>query len=154
MIPPVFVKLEKIPLTLNGKVDRNALPMPDNSRPELDGAFVAPRSHTERRLAEIWAEVLDLDSVGVYDNFFDLGGHSLAATRVVARVYQRFQLEIPLQALFESPTVAEMAAVINEHLKEPLGNEELESILKKIESLSDEDAQRLISEHGRNDPQS
>jgi acyl carrier protein len=150
----VFVKLEKIPLTLNGKVDRNALPMPDNSRPELDGAFVAPRSHTERRLAEIWAEVLDLDSVGVYDNFFDLGGHSLAATRVVARVYQRFQLEIPLQALFESPTVAEMAAVINEHLKEPLGNEELESILKKIESLSDEDAQRLISEHGRNDPQS
>ncbi|MGH7770390.1 MAG: non-ribosomal peptide synthetase, partial [Candidatus Binatia bacterium] len=111
MVPSAFVFLEALPLT-NGKLDRKALPKPDERRPELGQSYAAPRNEVERTLAEMWAEILSVDRVGVNDNFFDLGGHSLAATRVVSQVIKQFQLELPLQSLFQSPTVAEMAAVI------------------------------------------
>ncbi len=81
MVPAVFVLLDALPLMPNGKIDRRALPAPDRSRPELDKAFVAPRTPTEELLAEIWAQLLDIERVGVHDNFFDLGGHSLLATQ-------------------------------------------------------------------------
>ena len=136
-----------------GKINRRALPEPGRRQIQGNGAIVAPRTPVEITLAQIWAEVLFLNEVGIHDTFFSLGGHSLAASQIVSRVLRHFRTQIPLQALFQSPTVAEMTALINEHLKEPLGNEELENILKEIESLSDADAQRLVSEHGRNDPQ-
>ena len=90
--------------------------------------------------------VLEVGPVGIHDNFFDLGGHSLAATRVVSQVIEQFQLEIPLQALFQSPTVAEMASVIVEHQYKKLGKIDLENILNELESLSEEEAKRLVSE--------
>ena len=146
MIPSAFVMLRALPLTPSGKVDRLALPEPGKSRPELETPFVAPKTPVEEELARIWAEVLSLDQVGIHDNFFDLGGHSLAATRVVSQVIKQFQLELPLQSLFQSPTVAEMAAVITQNQAKKAGGQDLNRILSELEALSDEDAQRLLSE--------
>ena len=146
MVPSVFVSLDSLPLTPNGKIDRSALPVPEGTRPELDTPFAAPRTPVEKELSRIWAEVLSLDQVGIYDNFFDLGGHSLAATRVVSQVIKKFQLEIPLRSLFQSPTIAEMAAAITAHQANKLDPEDLNRILAELESLPDRDAQRLLAD--------
>jgi len=112
IVPAVFVLLDTLPLLSNGKIDRQALPAPDRTRPELDKSFVAPRTPTEELLAQIWAQLLDLERVGVDDNFFDLGGHSLLATQAVSRMREAFQVEISLRRLFEVPTVAGLAESI------------------------------------------
>jgi amino acid adenylation domain-containing protein len=149
MVPSAFVYVDALPLTPNGKVDRNALPAPDSARPELDTRFVAPRTTEEKKLAKIWAEVLDLDQVGVHDNFFDLGGHSLTASRVISRVVKTFRLELPIKALFDSPTVAEMTVVITKNMAKKAGDEELARMLSELESLSDEEVQRRLAEEGK-----
>ena len=110
MIPAAFVFLEAIPLTPNGKLDRKALPAPDSLRPDLEAVYTAPRSPTEEMLAGVWSEIFGLSRVGVHDNFFDLGGHSLLATQLAARVRSLFQVEMPVRAIFEAPTVAALAA--------------------------------------------
>ncbi len=112
MVPSAFVVLDALPLTPNGKVDRKALPAPEATRPELEHAFVAPRSPVEAALAALWASVLGADRVGVYDNFFELGGHSLLATQLVSRVRDALGAELPLRELFAAPTVAQQAALI------------------------------------------
>jgi amino acid adenylation domain-containing protein len=109
MVPAAFVELESMPLTPNGKVDRRALPAPDQERPELEEGFVAPRIPTEEILAVIWAEVLRVKQVGIHDNFFELGGHSLLATQVISRLRQAFGIELRLQTLFEAPTLGELS---------------------------------------------
>jgi len=146
MVPSTFVFLEAFPLTPNGKVDRLALPAPEDTRPELDTPFAAPTTPVEEDLARIWAEVLSLDQVGIHDSFFDLGGHSLAATRVVSQVIKQFLVEVPLQSLFQSPTVAEMSAVITENQAKSLDEQDLHRILAELDSLSDEDAQQLLAD--------
>lgn len=95
MIPARFVLLDRLPRNANTKVDRNALPLPDKARPDLDTPFVAPRSELEQQIAAIWAELLDLDEVGVEDNFFELGGDSLMALRMALLIEQRFQQQLP-----------------------------------------------------------
>jgi amino acid adenylation domain-containing protein len=145
MIPSTWMFLEAFPLAPNGKVDRRALPPPSSSRPELNTVFAFPRTPIESRLAQIWSEVLSIDQVGIHDNFFDLGGHSVAATQVVSRVIKKFQLELPVQSLFQSPTVAEMAAVISAHQGTKLDERSLAQILNELESLSEEEARRLLS---------
>jgi amino acid adenylation domain-containing protein len=144
-IPSKFVFLDALPLTPTGKVDREALPDPGDARPDLVTPYAPSSTAIEAELEKIWAEVLSLDRVGIHDNFFDLGGHSLAATRVVSQVIKKFQLEIPLQSLFQSPTVAEMAAVIAEKQAKKLGAGDLERILAELDSLSDAEAQQRLS---------
>ncbi|RKH32449.1 non-ribosomal peptide synthetase, partial [Corallococcus sicarius] len=107
MVPGTVVVLDALPLNANGKVDRKALPEPEV--PQSGSTYLAPRTTTEARLAAIWAEVLRLPQVGVRDSFFELGGHSLLATQVVSRVRAELSVELPLRALFESPTVEGLA---------------------------------------------
>lgn len=115
MVPSAFVLLEALPLTPNGKVDRRALPsLPEGQRPELNVGYVMPRTEMEQAVADIWQDILDIEQVGVYDNFFDLGGHSLLATQLISRYRQAFQVELPLNLVFESPTVADQALAIEQ----------------------------------------
>jgi amino acid adenylation domain-containing protein len=114
MIPSRFVVLESLPLTSNGKVDRRALPAPERVRPDLETAWIAPRDSVEADLASVWTEILGMEAPGVDDGFFDLGGHSLAATQIVARIRDRFGVELPLLAFFESPTIAGLAGRLRE----------------------------------------
>jgi len=146
MIPSAFVCLDSLPVVGIGKVNRQALPDPGESRPNLDTPFSFPRNPVEELLAQIWAQVLALDRVGIHDNFFDLGGHSLTATRVVSQVIKKFQFEMPLQSLFVAPTVAEMAAVIEAHQGKKVGDADLEGMLAELESLSEDEARRLVAE--------
>ena len=141
MIPATFITLDALPLTDTLKVDRKALPKPNGLRPEIAVPYAAPRNSIEAALAKIWAEMLELDQVGVHDNFFDLGGHSLAATRVISRVVLTFPLNLPVKVLFDSPTVAEMAEVIAAHRDNNPRNASLDKILNEVELLSDEEAE-------------
>ncbi len=109
MVPSSIVILASLPLTANGKVDRRALPEPQAGA-YARGEHVAPRTEIERRLCEIWQEVLGVERVGIEDGFFDLGGHSLLATRVVSRVRADLSRELPLRAIFEHPTIAGLVA--------------------------------------------
>jgi len=120
MIPSDFVFLESLPRTPNGKIDRRALRAPGNARPDLDVTYVVPQSDIEKQLVRIWEEILEVRPIGIHDNFLDLGGHSLSATRLVSQVIKSFQLEIPPQSLFQSPTVAKMAAAITEQQERKL----------------------------------
>ncbi|MFP2897315.1 phosphopantetheine-binding protein, partial [Corallococcus sp. 4LFB] len=115
MVPSAVVVLPALPLTTNGKVDRKALPAPDlaGSDPR---EYVAPRTPTEQRLAELWQELLGVKRVGAHDHFFDLGGHSLLATQALSRIRQAFTVELPLRRLFESPTLDAVARLIDEAL--------------------------------------
>ena len=121
MVPNAFLVLEALPVTPNGKVDRAALPAPDTpgSRGE---AYVAPRTPAEERMAGIWAQVLGMERVGGEDNFFELGGHSLLATQLVSRVREAFRTELPLRAVFEAPTLAELAGRVEALVAETRGD--------------------------------
>ena len=112
MLPSAIVRLEVFPLTPNGKLDRKALPAPDGAGCEADGPYVAPRSELERLIADVWREVLGVERVGVRDNFFNLGGHSLLLIRVNNRLREALQMELPVVELFKYPTVSALA----EHL--------------------------------------
>jgi acyl carrier protein len=109
MVPAAIVVLKSLPLSPNGKLDRGALPPPELTDPADREDYVPPRTPVEEMLAGIWAAVLRLDRVGIRDNFFALGGHSLLATQVVSRVRTAIGIELPLRALFEEPTVADLA---------------------------------------------
>ncbi|HYW19649.1 MAG TPA: amino acid adenylation domain-containing protein [Nodularia sp. (in: cyanobacteria)] len=113
MIPSAYVLLDKLPLTPNGKVDRTSLPNPDTSQPEKENDYAEPRSYSEEKLVRIWSEILNIETVGIYDNFFSLGGHSLLATQVISRIRDEFNMAIPLRCLFESPTIAGLGEIID-----------------------------------------
>ena len=113
MIPSAFVLLHSLPLTANGKLDREALPAPNQAALLSQEAFVAPRTPVEEVLATIWREVLEVERVSVHDNFFEAGGHSLLITQIVARIRDAFQVDLPLRILFKSPTIAGIAEAID-----------------------------------------
>jgi amino acid adenylation domain-containing protein len=113
MVPSAYVVLDDFPMTPSGKIDRRALPPPEQTRPELDEDFVAPRNPTERLLAGVWLEVLGIERVGVYDNFFDLGGDSIMSVHVVSRANQA-GLPITTKQLFQHQTISGLAAAVDE----------------------------------------
>ena len=124
MVPAVFVQLREFPLTASGKVDRQALPAPDQSRPMLEEEFVAPRNEIEETIAQIWREVLNVERIGVHDNFFDIGGNSLLAMQILANVRNSYDdVYLPLYSLFETPTIAGLAKQIE------LADQELQEIV-------------------------
>ncbi len=115
MVPAAFVFLPALPLSGNGKVDRRALPAPEAAQGSLDEE-AAPRRPVEELIAGIWSQVLGVEGVGAGDDFFELGGHSLLATQVVSRVRETLRVELPLRQLFDTPTVGELAAAVEESL--------------------------------------
>jgi acyl carrier protein len=142
MVPSAFVTIDCLPLTANGKLDRKALPAPDQSRPELEESFVAPRTAVEETLASIWAAVLKLDKIGIHDNFFELGGHSLLATQLISRIRDTFKLDLPLRSLFEAPTVGDLAKILSAQQARQARETAMEGLLEELEAMSNEDAER------------
>ena len=110
-----------------------ALPAPEAGRPDLEDAFVAPRTAVEQTVADVWSQVLGLEKVGIHDNFFDLGGHSLLATQVVSRLRRALGGHIPLRTLFEAPTVAELALAVVQSQAAATTPDELERMLAEIQ---------------------
>ncbi|MEM7028584.1 MAG: amino acid adenylation domain-containing protein, partial [Chloroflexota bacterium] len=114
MTPTTFVMLERLPLTPNGKINRLALPKPNLERPDLEDVFIAPRTDKEKQLAAIWQSVLQIEQVGLHDNFFDLGGYSLLAVRLFEQIEQVFDIRLPLASLFQAPTVYQLAQCVSQ----------------------------------------
>jgi amino acid adenylation domain-containing protein len=131
MVPSAFVALDALPVTPNGKLDRTALPAPESSRRDTGVEFAAPEGPLEETLARLWSEVLELDRVGIHDDFFEAGGHSLLATQLMARVNDAFGVELALRVLFETSTIATLAVAVEE------------ALLEQIEALPEEEAERL-----------
>ena len=164
MVPVRYVFLEELPVTDNGKVDRRALPDADDDQRKAS-EYQEGRNETERELANIWKAVLGVERVGIHDNFFDLGGHSLLAIQVISRVRNVFSVDLPLRALFDSPTIATFAELTG---SEPVASasadripvrskaagptldsresEDIESLLSGLESLLDETAVELLDQ--------
>jgi acyl carrier protein len=152
MSPAAYVSLTELPRTASGKLDRKSLPTPEINSPEQ--TFVAPQSPSEQTLARIWTDVLKLERVGTRDNFFHLGGHSLLATKVVTRVRAEFGFELSLQQFFANPTIAQLAACIEqnsngkraERITRRLSAEAPEDLLSRLDELSDEEVERLLKQ--------
>jgi amino acid adenylation domain-containing protein len=140
LVPSSFVILQSLPLTPHGKVDRQALPPPGVYDVELGGEYVAPATPLEEDVAGIFGDALGIDDVGIYDDFFALGGHSFLAPRVVSRVNSAFRIELPIRALFDAPTVSGIVAAIVESQAEQLEDDVLSQMLAELETLSDEEA--------------
>ncbi|HYG64433.1 MAG TPA: amino acid adenylation domain-containing protein, partial [Thermoanaerobaculia bacterium] len=142
MVPGRFVFLPELPLTPNGKLDRQALPAPEGGRPGLARPYVAPLTPLERVLVGAWEEALGVDRVGVDDGFFDLGGHSLLATQVISWVQETFEVEVPLRALFERPTVAGLATALTSGASDAATRQRVErtaELLLDVSELSEEE---------------
>jgi len=118
MVPSAFVLLDKLPLNPNGKIDRKALPTPDQTYSEFEQSYVPPSSPIEEMLLAIWREVLNIDQIGIHDNFFELGGHSLLAIQLIVRINRQFQIEFPLYSLFKAPTIAGLSVQLETTLKQ------------------------------------
>lgn len=144
MIPTAFIVLEAMPRTSAGKVDLQSLAQRQCGRLATTAEYLAPRTPVEEEIAAIWAEVLHVERVGVNDNFFELGGHSLLATQMIFRLRDVCEVELPLRALFERPTVAGLAeAIVTGHVAhEP--PDEMSRVLDRLEQMSDEEARRIL----------
>ena len=114
MIPSIFVHLESLPLTPNGKINRRVLPPPDMADISSAATYIAPRSPLEKKLAQIWRQVLKLEQVSIHDNFFDLGGHSLLAVHLFADIKKAFDQDLPLTTIFQAPTIEELATLLHQ----------------------------------------
>ncbi|HET9769234.1 MAG TPA: non-ribosomal peptide synthetase, partial [Thermoanaerobaculia bacterium] len=151
MVPSYFVPMDALPLNANGKVDRGALPPPGQARPDLAEPVAPPCGEVEEALAAIWSSLLGVELVGVDDNFFDLGGHSLLGTQMISRIRDAFHVELPLRRLFESPTIAGLAAALAEMTADATDQAAPQPVAigpsqapVNIDELSDDEVDRLL----------
>jgi acyl carrier protein len=156
MVPSDIVFLAELPLTPNGKLDRRALPSPESMNSPSAEDFVAARNPLEAALVEIWREILRREAIGVHENFFHLGGHSLMATQVISRIGKTLGVELPLRTIFEAPTIAKLAEAVaaaqGEKRTEPTVIRRAARVsnpgelLNRLEGLSDEEVEALLRE--------
>jgi acyl carrier protein len=137
MVPAVFVRVDALPVGLHGKIDRGALPEPGPANTLRDGAFQAPRTQVEERVAGLVQSLLGVQQVSVEDNFFLLGGHSLLGTQLIARICSAFGVELGLRSVFESPTVAQLSTKIEQLL------------IAKLDTMTEEEALLQLQRHGQ-----
>ena len=137
-----WIKFESLGKTEDAKkLDAPAL----YPRPALQSTYAGPRNEIEQTVIDIWQKLLGVEQVGIYDNFFELGGHSLLGVQITSRLRNAFHIELPLRALFEAPTAADLATVIARDLAEKGEPEKMVSMLDELEELSDEEAQQLLA---------
>jgi non-ribosomal peptide synthetase component F len=129
MVPSAIAVLAELPLTPSGKINRRALPAPTGIADEYE----PPATELEEELADLWSKILKVERVGINDNFFNLGGHSLLGTRLIFQLREHFQVELPLRALFEAPTIATLAPVIVQGQLEQIDSEDTADILSAIQ---------------------
>lgn len=146
MMPSAFIVLDKLPLTANGKINYKLLPTPDRTRPEIAKAYVAPRNPIEQILASIFSQILDIERVGIHDDFFELGGHSLLATQVITQVRDTFRIDLPLRAMFESPTIAGLTELLLKHETQPNQAMSIARLRLQIKTMSIEQVRAMINQ--------
>jgi amino acid adenylation domain-containing protein len=152
MVPAAFVVLDRLPRTPGGKLDRRNLPRPEIARPAARD-LVPPRDGVEQTIAALWQRLLSLETVGIHDNFFELGGHSLLGTRVIAALREEFGVDVPLRALFEKPTIADLALAVAQARVEQSTSSEVDALLDSLEDLTDEEVEALLAaQAGGGDP--
>ena len=145
MVPGVWMRLDQLPLTPSGKLDRRALPAPDMSRPQMREPFAPPQTPTEQVLSEIWSEILKVTPIGIHDDFFALGGDSLLATRLIFKTRHALNVEIPMGTIFDVRTISRLA----EHI-DAAGRAEAEEaariarLLDQLEQLPDQEVSALL----------
>ncbi|MGE5400588.1 MAG: phosphopantetheine-binding protein, partial [Ignavibacteriales bacterium] len=145
LIPSSVIIMDSFPMTPAGKIDRQALPLPDINQPGLRESYIAPQTPVERSIAGIIEDVLRIKNIGLYDNFFELGGHSLLAIKVLSQINEFYKTDISLKKLFEGPNVAGLAnAIVQSQID--VDDEKLGEILSNIEQLSDEEVSKLLSD--------
>ncbi|RKZ93719.1 MAG: non-ribosomal peptide synthetase [Candidatus Parabeggiatoa sp. nov. 1] len=147
MVPSYFVVLEKIPLTVNGKIDRRALPAPSGN--ELKTVYVAPRTPIEELLTNIWSDILEQQQIGIHDDFFERGGHSLLGTQVISRIRDIFSVEISLRQLYESPTVVSLAKSIVKQETQPGRIEKIARLRQRLDKMSANEIKTLLQNKKR-----
>jgi acyl carrier protein len=135
MVPSVFIYLDHMPLSANGKIDRRGLPSPMLDQDCRKQPYIAASSPIEEALVEIWSKILGVSRIGVKDNFFELGGHSLLAIQIISRVNRRFQMQVPLRKLFENPTISALALTITRLAVENLDIQERSRLLADLEDF-------------------
>ena len=145
MVPSAYVMLDAFPLTPNGKLDRRALPAPDQSA-VVTRAYEAPRGSVEIAIAHIWQDVLGLTQVGRHDHFFELGGHSLLATQIMLRIQENFHVNVPLRTLFEKPLLQAFANFVHALQLEIFLGKDMENIQKELDGLSKDELLTILAE--------
>ncbi|HEX2202012.1 MAG TPA: amino acid adenylation domain-containing protein [Longimicrobium sp.] len=143
MVPAAWVFLDALPLNAHGKVDRAALPEPDEGARARAAAHVPPRTETEMALAELWKPILRVEKVGAHDDFFSMGGHSLKAHTLMVAMREKMDADLPIRAIFEAPVLADLAARIDQHRAEVLAG-----VVAELEGMSDEEARARLAEAG------
>jgi acyl carrier protein len=132
MVPSAFVWLDALPLTPNGKVDHQALPAPEGLRPDLEATYVAPSTESERIIATVWQEVLRIEKVGLYDNFFDLGGNSLLLVQVYNKLQEVFNKDISVADIFKYPTINALTKYLDQKKSEQSSSRQSDDSIEKL----------------------
>jgi acyl carrier protein len=151
MVPSSFVVIDSLPLTVNGKVDRRALPAPGRDDVEHNDMYVAPSTRIEEDVAQIFREVLRIEDIGIYDNFFVLGGHSLLVTQVISRVNRAFQIELSIRTLFDAPTISGLVTAIVESQIMQFEDNTLLQMLSEIDGPSQDEVGATFNDNGARD---